>query len=59
MREFTYRDVVEWKVVTYKGEELFLTTRDKEGKTVVTRRWDGYRSANQAAFRLGGVAVRA
>lgn len=58
MRKFTYRDTVEWKVVTFGGKELLLSKKDKDGQTVLIARWDGYRSANQAALRLGGVAVR-
>jgi hypothetical protein len=58
MRKFTYRDIVEWKVVTFGGKELSLYKKDKDGKTVTIARWDGFRSANQAALRLGGNAVR-
>lgn len=53
-----------WRVVTYEGKELGRSESFKNEETgevshVWVTRWSGYRAANAAAQRLGGVAVRA
>lgn len=64
-RRYSGIDSTPWRVVTFSGKELcrFENIKDKKtnkviGKSWVTR-WDGFRSANEAARVLGGVAVRA
>jgi len=57
-RKFTYKDVRDWKVVSVTGETLRLTVINKEGNAEKIERFDGYRSASNAARKLGGVAVR-
>jgi hypothetical protein len=57
-------DSSSWRVVTYSGEELGRYESHKDaatGKVVrgYVTRWNGFRTANQAAAVLGGVAVRA
>lgn len=59
-------DTREWKVITYTGEEmsryeprLVATEPKKVYEMKLIRRWDGFKSANRAAYALGGVAVRA
>lgn len=57
-------DVNNWKVVTYAGEEMVLpkTVIDEvtgNRKEILVTRWNGFKTANSAALRLGGVAVRA
>lgn len=59
MRKFTYKDVHDWKVMDNHGKEMFLSVKGKDGKIQNVSRFDGYRSAAQAANRLGGKAVRA
>ena len=60
---YTGIDQSNWKVVTYEGQELTLIrtviTETGNKKEVVVTRWDGYKTANQVAQKLGGVAVRA
>lgn len=57
-------DTTPWKVVTYSGRELgrFEAIRDEKSRKIsevwVTR-WSGFRKANYAAKKLGGVAIRA
>jgi hypothetical protein len=51
-RTFGYKDVHNWKVVNNAGK----TFRDNEGKPL--NHFDGYRTANAAATKLGGTAVR-
>jgi hypothetical protein len=51
-RTFAGKDVHNWKVVTHTGK----TFRDGEGKPLNS--FDGYSTANAAALKLGGIAVR-
>lgn len=57
-------DLSPWKVVTFEGKELgryesFKIEETDEVIQVWVTRWNGFRKANAAAQRLGGVAVRA
>lgn len=57
-------DVSDWKVVTVEGKELALpktVKNDKTGeiKNILVTRFNGYKTANTAAKKLGGYAVRA
>jgi len=58
MRKFTYKDVHNWKVTDINGKQLALPVRDKNGEVKMVTRFDGFRSASQAAKRLGGYAMR-
>jgi len=51
-KRFIGKDVHDWKVITHAGKELIV---DSKGKPA---RFDGYKDANGAARKLGGVAVR-
>ena len=58
-RKFTYTDVSDWKVVNSTGKTLRLAGgKDKKGNTIWIERFDGYRTASQAARTLNGTAVR-
>lgn len=59
MRKFTYKDICDWKVVDNRGKVLPYHTKDKEGKKIIVRSFDGFRSAHAVARKLGGYAVRA
>jgi len=59
MRKFTYTDIRDWKVTDVSGKTLFLTVLDKEGNKKRVEKFDGFRSASNAAKRLNGSAVRA
>lgn len=59
MRKFTYVDVYDWKVVDVNGRTLGLTLAGEKGERREVKRFDGFRSASNAAKRLGGFAVRA
>lgn len=59
MRKFTYTDINDWKVVDVNGAERVLPKKNKQGVTIFVSRFDGYRSASQAAMKIGGRAVRA
>lgn len=49
---YTKKDVHNWKVIDRQGNVF----RDAKGKPLNS--FDGYASANKAAVKLGGVAVR-
>ena len=51
-RTFTFKDVRNWKVVTFAGKTM------KNGDDKPLNTFDGYKSANEVAAKLGGVAVR-
>ena len=51
-RTFTFKDVRNWKVVTFAGKTM------KNGDDKLLNSFDGYKSANAVAAKLGGVAVR-
>ena len=59
MRKFTYKDARDWKVISITGQVLHLIVTDKDGTKRRVDRFDGFRSASNAAKKLGGVAVRA
>lgn len=57
-------DARNWKVVTHQGQELrlFKTVFNEEAnkfEKISVTRWDGFKTANAVAQKLGGVAVRA
>lgn len=57
-RNFSGRDVWNWKVVSYDGKVLnYPAGHPKEGRPM--NDLDGYESANALAFKVGGMAVRA
>lgn len=59
VRKFTYKDVHDWKVVDNSGKVIPYHTKDKQGKKVVVKSFDGFRAANAVARKLGGYARRA
>lgn len=59
MRKFNYKDIYDWKVVDNRGKVMPYQTKDKKGKAIIVRSFDGFRSANAVARKLGGYAVRA
>lgn len=59
-RKFTYTDIYDWKVVNNRGKVMPYHTKDKvTGKAVQITAFNGFRSANEVARKLGGYAVRA
>jgi hypothetical protein len=52
-------DSQDWKVVTRLGQELHLKVMGPDGEPKWITRFDGFRSANAAAHKLDGYAVRA
>ncbi len=59
MRKFTYVDVRDWKVADVNGRTLSLTVANEKGERKQVKKFDGFRSASNAAKKLGGYAVRA
>jgi hypothetical protein len=57
-RKFTYKDVNPWQVVDIFGKARSFYYHDAQGKKVTVEEFDGYRSANAAAKRFGGTAIR-
>lgn len=58
MKKYTSKDVHDWKVVSFGGKVLPYYTKNKEGKDITVLTFDGFKSANAVAKKLGGVAVR-